>query len=208
MAELVIVGAGPIGTWVAEAAVADGVIERISAVVDPDEQARHELVAATGAPGYASTVELPVARSGDVALVAFASAAEKVAPVILRLVSAGYHVVTTCEGLAWAPRHLWDAMHTSARSDGKSIIVTGANPGFAMDRLPLLLAGASRDITLIHVERDMDTSLRRPSLVAKSGRGLTTDQFAEGVSRGRVGHKGLDSSARRTRSRCRRSETA
>mgnify|MGYP000390950942 CR=1 FL=1 len=39
---------------------------------------------------------------------------------------AGYHVVTTCEGLAWAPRHLWDAMHTSARSDGKSIIVTGA----------------------------------------------------------------------------------
>ena len=196
MSGLVIVGAGPIGTWVAEAAVADGAVDRIAAVVDPDEQARRELVAATGAPGYASTVELPRAAPGDAALVAFASAAEKVAPEVIRLVSAGYDVVTTCEGLAWAPRHLWDAMHTSARSDGRIIIVTGANPGFVMDRLPLLAAGATRTITRIHVERHMDTSRRRPSLVAKSGRGLTREEFADGVLRGRVGHKGLDSSAR------------
>jgi hypothetical protein len=196
MAGLVIVGAGPIGTWVAEAAVADGAVDRIVGVVDPDEQARRELVAATGAPGYGSTVELPRASSGDAALVAFASAADKVAPEVIRLVSAGYNVVTTCEGLAWAPRHLWDALHTSARSDGRIIIVTGANPGFVMDRLPLLVAGATRQIRRIVVERRMDTSQRRPSLVAKSGRGLTIEQFAEGVQRGRVGHKGLDSSAR------------
>jgi 4-hydroxy-tetrahydrodipicolinate reductase len=196
MAGLVIVGAGPIGTWVAEAAVADGVVDRIIGVVDPDERARRELVAATGAPGYASTVELPHAAPDDSALVAFASAAEKVAPEVIRLVSAGYNVVTTCEGLAWAPRHLWDALHTSARSDGRTIIVTGANPGFVMDRLPLLLAGATRGIRRIHVVRRMDTSRLRPSLVAKSGRGLTPEQFADGVVRGRVGHKGLDSSAR------------
>jgi hypothetical protein len=42
----------------------------------------------------------------------------------------------------------------------------------------------------------MDTSTRRPSLIAKSGRGLTEDQFRAGVASGRVGHKGLDSSAR------------
>lgn len=197
MTGLVIVGAGPIGTWVADAALADGAVDRISAVVDPDEGARRELVAATGAPGYASTVELPRATSpADAALVAFASSAEKVAPEVIRLVSAGYHVVTTCEGLAWAPRHIWDAMHTSARSDGRTIIVTGSNPGFIMDRLPLLLAGASRRITRIHVARRMDTSARRPSLVAKSGRGLSPDQFRAGVASGRVGHKGLDSSAR------------
>jgi hypothetical protein len=196
MAGLVIVGAGPIGTWVAEAAVADGVVDRIVAVVDPDEQARRELVAATGAPGYATTVELPRAATGDSALVAFASAAEKVAPDVIRLVSAGYNVVTTCEGLAWAPRHLWDALHTSARSDGRIIVVTGANPGFVMDRLPLMVAGATRSITRIHVERRMDTSTLRPSLVAKSGRGLSLEEFADGVIRGRVGHKGLDSSAR------------
>lgn len=191
-----IVGAGPIGTLGAEAALADGVVDQIVGVVDPDERVRRELVAATGARGYASTVELPKAAPGDAALVAFASSAEKVAPEIIRLVSAGYNVVTTCEGLAWAPRHLWDALHTSARSDGRTIIVTGTNPGFVMDRLPLLVAGASREITRIHVERHMDTSNRRPSLVAKSGRGLTETEFAEGVAAGRVGAKGLDSSAR------------
>jgi hypothetical protein len=196
MAGLVIVGAGPIGTWVADAAVGDGVVERIVAVVDPDASARHELVAATGAPGYTSTIELPRASNGDTALVAFASAAEKVAPEIVRLVSAGYNVVTTCEGLAWAPRHLWDAMHTSARSDNRTIVVAGTNPGFVMDRLPLLLAGSSRDVTRVHVERRMDTSNRRPSLVAKSGRGLTPETFADGIASGFVGHKGLDSSAR------------
>jgi 4-hydroxy-tetrahydrodipicolinate reductase len=196
MAGLVIVGAGPIGTWVADAALSDGVVDRIVGVVDPDVQARHELVAATGAPGYASTVELPRASNGDTALVAFASAAEKVAPEVVRLVSAGYNVVTTCEGLAWAPRHIWDAMHTSARSDNRTIVVAGTNPGFVMDRLPLLLAGASRGVTRVHVERRMDTSDRRPSLVAKSGRGLTKEAFAEGLTTGLVGHKGLDSSAR------------
>ncbi|MGI9584202.1 MAG: hypothetical protein ACR2N7_01270 [Acidimicrobiia bacterium] len=196
MAGLVIVGAGPIGTWVADAAVGDGVVDRIVGVVDPDDSARHELVAATGAPGYASTIELPRASNGDTALVAFASAAEKVAPEIVRLVSAGYNVVTTCEGLAWAPRHIWDAMHTSARSDNRTIVVAGTNPGFVMDRLPLLLAGASREVTRVHVQRHMDTSSRRPSLVAKSGRGLTPEAFAEGIASGLVGHKGLDSSAR------------
>jgi 4-hydroxy-tetrahydrodipicolinate reductase len=196
MAGLVIVGAGPIGTWVAQAALRDRVVDAIVGVVDPDDRARRELVASTGAPGYATTVHLPRAASGDVALVSFASAAEKVAPEIIRLVSAGYDVVTTCEGLAWAPRHLWDAMHTSAQSDGRTIIVTGANPGFAMDRLPLMLAGASREVTTIHVERSMDTSACRPSLIAKSGRGLTEDEFIDGVAAGKVGHKGLDSSAR------------
>jgi 4-hydroxy-tetrahydrodipicolinate reductase len=196
MAGLVIVGAGPVGTWVAEAAVGDGVVDAIVGVVDPDDSARRELVATTGAPGYGTTVQLPRAQTGDVALVAFASAAEKVAPEIIRLVSAGYDVVTTCEGLAWAPRHLWDAMHTSARSDGRTIIVTGANPGFVMDRLPLLLAGASRDVTSIHVERSMDTATCRPSLIAKSGRGLGEEEFQHQLAAGKVGHKGLDASAR------------
>lgn len=196
MAGLVIVGAGPIGAWVAKAAVDDGVVDAIVGVVDPDDRARRELVASTGAPGYATTVQLPRAEIGDVALVSFASAAERVAPEIIRLVSAGYDVVTTCEGLAWAPRHLWDAMHTSARSDGRTIIVTGANPGFAMDRLPLMLAGASRDVTSITVHRSMDTSTCRPSLIAKSGRGLTAEEFDSQLAARKVGHKGLDSSAR------------
>lgn len=196
MPDLVIVGAGPIGSWGAEAAVADGVVDRVAAVVDPDEETRHRLQEATGAPGYPSTVALPPAREGDRALVAFSSRAEKVAPEIVRLVSNGYHVVTTCEELAWAPRHIWDAMHTSARSDGRVIIVTGTNPGFAMDRLPLLVAGASRRLRRIVATRRVDSSTRRESLVRKTGRGLTEAEFRKGLLEGTVGHKGLDASAR------------
>jgi 4-hydroxy-tetrahydrodipicolinate reductase len=196
MANVVIVGAGPIGSWGATAAVADGVVAGVSGVVDPDQEAREELMDSTGAPGYASTVELPPAREGDRALVAFSSRADKVSPEIVRLVSLGYHVVTTCEELAWAPRHIWDAMHTSARSSGRVIIVTGANPGFSMDRFALLLATSVRNVTLVQVERRVNSSHRRPNLVEKTGYRVTPEAFASGLRSGSIGHKGLDASAR------------
>ena len=42
----------------------------------------------------------------------------------------------------------------------------------------------------------MDTSACRPSLIAKSGRGLGKGEFESQLTAGKVGHKGLDSSAR------------
>lgn len=191
MASLLIVGAGPIGTAAARAALDDGVVSGICGVVDPDPSARRELEHLTGAPGYESSADLPTAREGDRALVAFTSSAEKAAQEIVRLVSAGYHVVTTCEGLAWADRHIWEAMHTAARSDGRVVVVTGANPGFSMDRFPLLAATASRNIKGITVTRRLDTSDRRPQLVEKTGRGLTPEEFDAGIASGRLGHVGL-----------------
>ncbi len=196
MSELIIVGAGPIGSWVAEAAVHDGIVDRVTAVVDPQPRARERLTAETGAAAYPTTVDLPPARNAERALVAFSSRADKVAPEIVRLVSSGYHVVTTCEELAWAPRHIWDAMHTSARSNGRVILVTGTNPGFIMDRVPLLVASGSRNVSRIVVTRRVDSSSRRESLVRKTGYGLTPDEFARELAAGRIGHKGLDASAR------------
>jgi 4-hydroxy-tetrahydrodipicolinate reductase len=191
MGNLLIVGAGPIGTAAARAALEDGVVAAVSAVVDPDPAARRELETLTGAAGYASAADLPVGREGDRALVAFSSSADKVAPEIVRLLSAGYHVVTTCEELAWPARHIWQAMHTAARSNGRVVIVTGANPGFVMDQFPLMAATASRNVHAISVRRVVDTSQRRISLVEKTGRGLTVDEFRAGLASGRLGHKGL-----------------
>jgi 2,4-diaminopentanoate dehydrogenase len=194
MASLLIVGAGPIGTSAARAALDDGVVSAISGVVDPDPGARRELELLTGAPGYESSADLPTGREGDRALVAFTSNAEKAAQEIVRLVSAGYHVVTTCEGLAWPDRHIWKAMHTAARSDGRVIVVTGANPGFSMDQFPLLAATASRNLKAITVSRRLDTADRRPQLVEKTGRGLSPDEFTAGLASGRLGHIGLTGS--------------
>jgi 4-hydroxy-tetrahydrodipicolinate reductase len=196
MAHLLIVGAGPVGTGSALAAVKDGVVDTISGVVDPDPASRAELEEATGAPGFSATVDVPVAKVGDRALVAYSSEAGEVAPEIVRLVAAGYHVVTTCEELAWPPRHIWQAMHTAAQSDGRVVLVAGANPGFVMDQFPLLAAGASRNVRSISVTRRVDTSERRASLITKSGRGLDEGEFAAGLARGELGHRGLTESAR------------
>lgn len=196
MGNLLIVGAGQIGTAAARAALEDGVVASVSGVVDPDPAARAELESLTEAPGYASTADVPQAREGDRAVAAFSSSADKVAPEIVRLVSAGYHVVTTCEELAWGSRHIWQAMHTAARSNGRVIIVTGANPGFVMDLFPLMAATASRNITFISVRRVVDTSQRRTPLVEKTGRGLSPAEFDSGIAAGTLGHKGLVASTK------------
>lgn len=193
---LVIVGAGPIGSAAAQAAVADGAASSIFAVVDPDPDARESLRAEFDCPGYASVADLPEGRPGDVALAAFTSRAEEVAGEIVRLVSLNYHVVTTCEELAWPKRHMRDALDSSARAGGRVIIATGANPGFVMDRLPLAAATACRSITSIRIERRVNTAERREQLVAKTGRGLTREEFARGVAEGSVGHVGLEASAK------------
>jgi hypothetical protein len=196
MSNLALIGAGQIGTAAALAARDDGICSAISVIVDPDASARAELVAQTGASAHASTAELSSAIEGDRALVAFSSDARKVGREIIQLVSLGYHCVTTCEELAWPDRHLWEALHTAAATEKRVIIVTGANPGFAMDRFPLLAAAATRSPSSIDVTRRVNTSRRRETLVAKSGRGLTADEFETAWVAGRAGHKGLEASAR------------
>jgi 4-hydroxy-tetrahydrodipicolinate reductase len=193
MTALLLVGAGQLGSVAATAAVADGVVSSLSGVVDPNADAR----AAFGhVPGYVSTLDVPAAREGDRALVVFSSRADDTAQAILRLVSAGYHVVTTAEEMAWPPRHIWEALHTAARSHHRAIIMTGANPGFIMDRLPLLAASATRSVKQITVRRRVDSATRRDTLVAKTGRGLTTEELEAAVEDGNVGHLGIMGSAK------------
>lgn len=196
MARLVVVGAGQIGSPAAEAAVEDGVVDGIAAVVDVDTDAARRLAEPHGATVHAATVELAPAREGDRALVAFSPHVEVVAPEILRLLSLGYHVVSTCEELAWPPRHMWNALHTAARTHGRVLIMTGVNPGFVMDRLPLLATAASRKVKSVTVSRRIDSSSRRESFLPKTGRGLDADAFAAGAESGTLGHRGLVPSAK------------
>lgn len=196
MSRLLVVGAGQIGAAAAMAAIEDGVVTTLAGVVDPDGTARSKLGRQFDAPMYASTVEVPPAREGDRALVAISSKVDDVAPEILRLLSLGYDVVSTCEELAWPPRHMWNALHTAARTHGRVIVMTGVNPGFVMDRLPLLATAACRNVKSVTVSRRIDSSARRESYIAKTGRGLTTAEWDAAVAAGTVGHRGLVPSAR------------
>lgn len=196
MSRLLVVGAGPIGTAATMAALDDEVVSAVAGVVDPDGAARMRLGERYDAPMFASTVEVPPAREGDRALVAISSKVDVVAPEILRLLSLGYHVVSTCEELAWPPRHMWNALHTAARTHRRVIVMTGVNPGFVMDRLPLLATSACRNVKSVMVSRRIDSAARRESYIAKTGRGLTAAEWDSAVSAGTVGHRGLVPSAR------------
>ncbi len=196
MSRLVLVGAGPIGVNAAVAALADGVVEGVRAVADPDEEARRAAAERFGASGHERAAELPEADEGDWALVAFSSRADTTAPVILRLVGLGYHVVTTCEELSRPDQHIKEAVRTAAVTEGRRVIAAGANPGFVMDRLVVAVAAGSRAVYGIDVARRVDTSQRRGPLVAKTGRGLTADQFGAAVAARRIGHVGLVASAK------------
>ncbi len=196
MSRLVLVGAGPIGVAAADAAIADGVVDGVRAVVDPDEEALRAATMRYGAAGYAAVAALPQADEGDWAVTAFSSRADATAPAILRLVALGYHVVTTCEELSRPDQHVKEAVRSAAEADARRVIATGANPGFIMDRLVIAVAGGSRAVHRIDVTRRVDTSNRREPLVLKTGRGLSPEEFAARVAQRKLGHVGLIASAK------------
>jgi 4-hydroxy-tetrahydrodipicolinate reductase len=107
------------------------------------------------------------------------------------------HVVSTCEELS-APGvdpQTWARLDEHARQIGVTVIGTGVNPGFVMDRLPLALAGACVSVESVRVERVVDASRRRGPLRKKVGEGLTVAEFEQGVREKRIGHVGLRESA-------------
>lgn len=196
MSELVLVGAGPVGLAAARAAVEDGAATRVSAVVDPVTERREAAAEELDAKPCERLDDVPDGRPDDWAVACFSSRAEVVAPVLEELVLRGYNAVTTCEELADPGGPARAQLSLTALQEGRAIVVTGANPGFVMDRLPLVLARGARQVTAVTVTRKLDTRTRRGPLVDKTGRGLTPTEFAAGVEEGRLGHVGLETSAR------------
>lgn len=139
------------------------------------------------------------APSGDVVVIATSSRVREVAPEALRAVRRGLHVVTSCEELA----HPWSAdaaaarrLDRAARTAGVTILATGVNPGFALDRFVLTVASATLGVERVCAERVVDLATRRPALRAKAGVGQSLEAFRHALGQGRIGHVGLEASAR------------
>lgn len=193
---LLLVGAGPVGVAAAAAAVADGVVSGVAAVVDPDEEARRRAEQRFACHATADLESAGEAATGDWALVAFSSRASATAAAIRRLLQHGYSVVTTCEELSDPAAPEASELEAAAHQRQRVVIATGANPGFVMDRLVVAAAGGCRGVRSVRVSRRVDTAGRRGPLVAKTGRGRSPAEFHEGVARGVIGHVGLGASAR------------
>lgn len=133
----------------------------------------------------------------EVAVLCTSSNVDEVARQAMSCLAHGAHVVTTCEDLA-APDHLRsksvDKLRKEAASRGLVVIATGVNPGFVMDRLPVLLSRATRNIRRIRVRRVVDAATRRAQLQTKIGVGMSLEAFEAAAANGQIGHAGLLSS--------------
>ncbi len=185
-----VMGMGPIGREVARA-IAQGARPGVElvAIVDLAPALLGQRI--EGLP-----IERTLTRAVDAIALCTSSRFDAVVEDLERAVAAGQHVVSTCEELALPPDlPRAQALGRAAQSAGVTLIGTGVNPGFVMDRLVLELAAVCVRIEGIRVERVVDAAARREPLRHKVGYGLTIDEFRAGVAAGRLGHVGLSTSA-------------
>ena len=195
-----LIGLGAIGREVLKAL--DGVASvQVVAVADPQFAGRDAGEVAglhpSGVAVVAGVEEALVAGAADVALVLTASGTAEMLPIVAAAATARIHVVSSCEDLAyadWGTPDLARRIDALAIAGGITVLGTGVNPGFVMDRLPLQLAGACVRVSAIRVQRVVDAAKRRAPLRAKVGADLTPDQFAAGVAERKLGHRGLPES--------------
>jgi 4-hydroxy-tetrahydrodipicolinate reductase len=106
----------------------------------------------------------------------------------------GLHVVSSCEELA-APELRWPKLaaelNSLARARDLTVLATGVNPGFVMDRLPLVASSMCSCLEEIEVRRVVEASTRRVQLQKKIGVGMAPEAFEEASRAGNLGHVGL-----------------
>jgi hypothetical protein len=200
---VVVVGLGEIGREVARA-VLDSPTLSLFAVLEIDPRLQGQpLSALLGRPAgdlrvAEETPKILRQASGGVLLQTTGSRLAAVVGQLERALQAGLHAISSCEELAfpWL-RHpdLAEKLDRAARKASRSILGTGVNPGFVLDRLACTLGAAAGKITRVQGERVVDASTRREQLQRKIGCGLTAEQFEKGVAAGKIGHVGLVESA-------------
>jgi len=184
MTRAVVVGLGPIGESIARA-----LGPRLAGAVELRSDAPD-----VGAPVWRSIGE--AAGRAAVAILATGSRLPRVEPTIRQCLDACFHVVSTCEELAYPwlrHRDLSQALDARARAAGRVVLGTGINPGFVLDRLPLLCARACARVDRVEAERVVDLKERRPQLREKLGVGR--DEAGWRADASALGHVGLGESA-------------
>ncbi len=201
MPRIIHYGLGPIGLGIGEILLTRG-YEIVGAVdVDPDKTGRPLAAFLPGAPE--GLLIVPAAEAlhsvgADLVIHSTQSRLDQVKGQVLPLLTAGWNVISTCEELAYPWHHHPDdaaLLDRVAEQRGVRLLGTGVNPGFVMDLLPLVLAAPCRDVDRIVVTRVVDAAQRRLPLQRKVGAGLAPEDFAAGVSGGRLAHVGLPQSA-------------
>jgi 2,4-diaminopentanoate dehydrogenase len=186
-------GIGPIGAEIARLLLTKPWIRVVGAVdIDPDKIGRDlgEVIGLDRQVGVPVTAELQ--GKPDVVCHSTGSRLREVAGQLESLLSYGCHVVSTCEELSFPlDRELREQLQHVARAANVTLLGTGVNPGFVMDKLPLTLTAVCQEVKSVEIIRIQNASTRREPLQRKVGAGMTADEFRAAVGAGRIKHMGL-----------------
>jgi hypothetical protein len=197
-------GMGPIGRGIAQLVLEKENLVLVGAIdIDPALVGKSvgEVLKGGEKPGVEISEDVEavlVSSAPDIVLHATVSSLERVIPQIRRVLEHGVDLISTCEELAYPSyRHpqLSEEIDRFAREHGATVLGTGVNPGFVMDKLVITLMAACEKVERVHVTREVNAALRREPLQRKVGAGLRRDQFDALVAEGKIRHVGLPESA-------------
>jgi hypothetical protein len=186
-------GIGPIGAEIARLLATKPWIRIVSAVdIDPNKIGKDlgEVIGLGRALGVVVTADLQ--GRPDVVCHSTGSRLRDVAGQLHELLARGCHVVSTCEELSFPlDGEIRESLQQVARANNVTVLGTGVNPGFVMDKLPLTITSVCQEVTSVDIIRIQNASTRREPLQRKVGAGMTTGEFRDAVDAGRIKHMGL-----------------
>ena len=189
-------GIGPIGAEIARLLLTKPWIKVVAAIdIDPNKIGKDlgDVIGLGRQTGVIVTPELQT--KVDVVCHSTGSRLRDVAAQLKDLLDRGVHVVSTCEELSFPlDRAIREELQQVARSRNVTLLGTGVNPGFVMDKLPLTVTSVCQDIRSIEIIRIQNASTRREPLQRKVGAGMTAEEFRDAVASGKIKHMGLKES--------------
>jgi 2,4-diaminopentanoate dehydrogenase len=186
-------GIGPIGAEIARLLLTKPWVRLTGAIdIDPDKIGKDvgEVIGLGRTIGVPVTAELE--GKPDVVCHSTGSRLREVAGQLESLLSRGCHVVSTCEELSFPlDGEIREQLQHVARAANVTLLGTGVNPGFVMDKLPLTITSVCQEVKSVEIIRIQNASTRREPLQRKVGAGMSTDEFRAAVGAGRIKHMGL-----------------
>ena len=189
-------GIGPIGAEITRLLLTKPWVKLAAAVdIDPNKVGKDvgQII------GLGRDAGVKVARelegSVDVVCHSTGSRLREVSSQLKSLLSRGAHVVSTCEELSFPlDKAIREELEQVARSKNVTLLGTGVNPGFVMDKLPLTITSVCQEVKSVDIIRIQNASTRREPLQRKVGAGMTKEEFRSAVDAGKIKHMGLKES--------------
>ena len=186
-------GIGPIGAEIARLLLTKPWV-RLVAAVDIDPQKIGKDLGEVIGLGRTTGLKVTAALQGNPEVVCHSTGSRlrEVSGQLEDLLGRGCHVVSTCEELSFPlDAAVRATLQQIAQSKHVTLLGTGVNPGFVMDKLPLTLTAVCQSIKSVDIIRIQNASTRREPLQRKVGAGMSVAEFRAAVEAGKIKHMGL-----------------